>query len=276
MQILRHEVSFRSLAQCGWSNCHCRILFIVSALDGEGPAALNPRPTHRTVGSMTMLLPMLTCPHCSPEQTLKKLFLTCARTPTLPVSAPRPRQHNFPLTLDTLQSSHTESCGISRIVYTGQCRSVLELPFLCSCYSLVCLENDVIHPKIHPRCFKPGERQRYWATSPREHFVMPFLISMSVSFTRLPYVWGKEPSSIYVCIPSVQHEIDVQLILVNWMNVCAGGSEKLLKTAGLPRLLLMSGRLYLNSYLHNSWTDYLETPSFLKQLLSGPPIWEKD
>ena len=110
----------------------------------------------------------------------------------------------------------------------------------------------------------------------REHFVIPFLIYTSVSFNRLPYIWGKEPSSIYVCIPCVQHDIDVQLILVNWMNVCAWGSEKLLKTAGLPRLLLMSGRLYLNSYLHNSWTDYLETPSFLKQLLSGPPIWEKD
>lgn len=113
------KCAFRSLAQCGWSTCHCCILFIVSALDGEGPAALNPRPAHRTVGSMTMLLPMLTCPHCSPEQTLQKLFLTCAWKPKLPVSAPRPRQHNFPLTLDTLQSSHTESCGVSRIVYTG-------------------------------------------------------------------------------------------------------------------------------------------------------------
>ena len=133
----------------------------------------------------------------------------------------------------------------------------------------MCLENDVIHLKIHPRCFKPGERQRYWATSPREHFVMPFLISMSVSFTRLPYVWGKEPSSIYVCIPRVQHEIDVQLILVNWMNVCAGGSEKLLKTAGLPRLLLMSGRLYLNSYLHNShpfWNNCFQGLPYEKKI----------
>lgn len=138
-------------------------------VDGEAIWNLEWKVMKSAAASIVMLLSVLNCPYPSPIK-LFRAHTPCRRTWHFPHLGPH--QHHVPLTLDTLQLSHTESFRISWRALSISCNFVFKhiipplLPF-------PCLLGKLLHAPQNPSPISPSEeRQGYWATPSMERSVM--------------------------------------------------------------------------------------------------------
>ena len=112
------QCAFRSLNQCGWSNCRCYHFINYFCIRCRGACSLEfqTNKLHCNLHDHVAVTAYLssTLPWVNPWETPHHLHMEAQA----PSQVPRPRQHTPP-TLNTLHASLTEPCRVSRIVYTG-------------------------------------------------------------------------------------------------------------------------------------------------------------